>query len=380
MAHRQPTARCHTAKPADESASAPGSPIATTRPPRTKPRHTTSSKTASTPRASQRTTAARPTMPGRTRGMRPPARRKKTAAPATGPIARRGTSAASAIGDPTDRDRVQRRLVDAVQAEELVGPAIVEAAERDRSQPERGRRQHEVLAHVAGLEECKPIAAEAVLETSAPEDGRNEDDHSAARDDLRIGRERCRLIGRESGTKDFEARPERVEVVEAGLQPLDAEGADVELERVERPAGGDRAQREGLRAGRRLECAGDAVARLEERRELVAGDRLVSECTLRPARTDRLPERKVGPARRREHSRWQAAPFYGTRRAELKIGARLQPAGALDLAPDLGGRDLRGLVVHLGGGVQLRPATVYDLQPARGLPRDGRDHAPTLGP
>src|SRR6266536_1524080 len=204
MPHRHPRDQCHTAKPADESANAPSGPIVATRPPSTRPRHTASSRPAPTPSASQWTTIARPTTIGRPIGKRPPVRIRKTAAPASGPIASRGTSTASPIRDPPDRDRVQRRLVDAVQAEERVGRAVVETAERDRSQPERGCRQNEILAHVTGLEECEPIAAKAVLETSAPEDGRDEDNHSAARDDLRIGRELGNLVGRKPLMEDFE--------------------------------------------------------------------------------------------------------------------------------------------------------------------------------
>ena len=115
-------------------------------------------------------------------------------APETGPDA----TPSLTRGAP-DRDRVEGRLVDAVEAEELVGPSVVVAAERHRREPESGRREQDVLGDVAGLDQREAITTQPVLEPGAPEDRRDE----ARR------RSRTRSPGRSRAAATSSARADR---------------------------------------------------------------------------------------------------------------------------------------------------------------------------
>ena len=98
-------------------------------------------------------------------------------------------------------------------------------------------------ADVPGLEQREAVAPEAVLEARTPEDGGERG---------RAPRSRRRSPGtstsvghlgvRQTRPDDLEPGPKRIEVVEAGLEAGDPERSDVELERVQRAAGRDRAQ------------------------------------------------------------------------------------------------------------------------------------------
>jgi hypothetical protein len=93
------------------------------------------------------------------RGTRPPASATNSAAPQSGPDA----TPSSGTRRPSDGDRVDRRFVDAVESEELVGQPVVVTAEGDCADAERGRREQDVLSDVPGLEQGKPITAQSVL-------------------------------------------------------------------------------------------------------------------------------------------------------------------------------------------------------------------------
>jgi hypothetical protein len=68
--------------------------------------------------------------------------------------------------------------VDAVAPEQLVQPAVVVAADRHGVKSKRRRSEQDVLHDVAGLEQRETVAAEAVLETSTPEDGGDGDEQA----------------------------------------------------------------------------------------------------------------------------------------------------------------------------------------------------------
>src|SRR4029077_1008357 len=222
--HRRPSvAACQAANPAEDATSAANEPRTNARPARINPRQSSSSAAASEPRQSHRSASARDCARSRTRGTLPPASATKSMAPQTGPEA----TPRSLIGEAPDGDGVERRFVDTVETEELVGQPVVVAAEWYCAQTQSGRGEQDVLGHVARLEQSEAVPTHAVLEAGPPEHGGDEHHGGAAGNDLRVGRERVHAPPRERVVPHRQCGRERIEVIQARLEPVDPKGSDV---------------------------------------------------------------------------------------------------------------------------------------------------------
>src|SRR4029450_3513887 len=108
------------------------------------------------------------------------------------------------------------------------------------------------------------------LETRAPEHGGHEHDRRARAEEFRLWRERLHGAAEVEWSQPFEHVAERVVVEEAELEAGDVPRRDVQLEREQRAAGGNRTQR--LRGA--FEGTGHAVGEREDGREVSELERL----------------------------------------------------------------------------------------------------------
>ena len=201
-------------------------------------------------------------------------------------------------------DEVQRGLVDAVDAEESVDVAVVEASDREGRESERGPCEQDVLRHVPGLDQREAVRARAVLEPRPPEHGAHRDDRRARRQRRAVGREI--VPGRRVEWSDeLEAVAEGVVVMQRKPETLDAMAGAVELEGVQRPTG--RHGPEVLRGS--FDGPRDAVRGVEHGREVSESERVRRE-THDGSGAPRVP-RRAFPGRVRVQgagrSRWRRA-------------------------------------------------------------------------
>src|SRR5439155_13515761 len=237
----------------------------------------------------------------------------------------------------------ETRFVDAVETEEAVDTPVVEAAEDDAPQAERGRGEQDVLCCVARLEQREPVRAQAVFEARAPEDGRQDQNGRRALDDLRVRRDG----GRFGGVRDVpDLASQGVVVVDPRIETVDATDGDEELERVERAGRRRRAER-GEHVP--LVLLRHPVAGLEQRRELLERERRLREAPHRTAAAEDVGERnrrQLGWRKGVAHER--AVPPHRACRACTERRALLELPHTAHLAHDGGRAQLRGFVQQLG--------------------------------
>ena len=134
-------------------------------------------------------------------------------------------------------------------------------------------------------------------------------------------------------------------MVERPFGLVDAAACDVQLERIEGAARGDRAERL-LRAG---EGSRDAVGRMEDRRELAESERAIVEGAVRPTEREGLPQGGVREPRLGERlARPSRVSLDRPRDADAHLDAPLELCGAADVRIDDPRMGARRLVVVLG--------------------------------
>ena len=254
--------RCAPAKSAALTAIAPTRPSGSTRTPSTSPRQTASSwadlavETMLARRASprERCEGEPRRMAAREKREEHEARRR-TRATSASPVGasggrRRRSSAPRARRRPrrehqaeperrlrsrraaADREEVERRLVDAVGADERIDAAVEEAADGSGGERERLDREEEALRDVTRLQQREPVRARAVLEARAPENRRSR---------RRAPRSRATSSSYGVSGAELPGRIERAELLEDVTERV------VVVERLgaPRPAGSPRTARAG---------------------------------------------------------------------------------------------------------------------------------------
>ena len=161
-----------------------------------------------------------------------------------------------------------------------------------------------------------------------------------------------------------------------GVEAVDPQSGDVELERVERAAGRDGAQRERVPPVGRVERVRHAVACEQHRCELVRAE------GSRPRTRGSTTARRSPPT---APSRAASAPASRTRSPPWRLTARVELSWSSGLVsrrrapsiwrPIIDGGDLRRLVVRLGRVVERGLLPVEKADPARRLlrPRCSRE-------